>query len=98
MVAVGRGSYLRVMPLLLMGRGTASARVERTIRQGSAAALTALAVSSLQHGAGSGPLLAFFGATAAGLVVALRGASMLRVVALGGATYAALVTVGALIP
>ena len=45
MAAVGLGSYLfRVMPLLLMGRRTVPARVERTLRQGSAAALMALAV------------------------------------------------------
>jgi branched-subunit amino acid transport protein len=100
-LAVGLGSYLfRLLPLVLMGhrgRTTVSAPLDRTIRHASAAALTALVVSSLVHGSGSGQPLALWGAAAGGLAVALRGATMLRVVVLGMAVYAVLTATGALV-
>ncbi len=87
--AVGVVSYMfRVAPLLVLGRVRISDRVDRAVRHAGAAAMTALLVGALQHGGGSGSSAAVLAATATGLVVAARGAPMLRVVLAGGVVYA----------
>jgi branched-subunit amino acid transport protein len=85
-LAVGVGSYLlRVVPLLIAGRITPA--VERGLGRAGTAALTALVVTDLASIGPWSTLLAALAATAAGTVVAWRGGSMLRVVALGVAVH-----------
>ena len=89
-VAVGAISYLfRAAPLLLLGRVHLSNRADRAIRHAGAAALTALLVDALRHGTQTSHPVAFTVAAAIGLWSALRGGSMLRVIALGSAAYVA---------
>jgi branched-subunit amino acid transport protein len=93
---VGAGSYLlRLVPLLALGRTTLSAPAQRRINHAGTAALTAIVVGGLRHPAGHGVGTAL--ACAAGAAVAVRGASMPRMLLVGGAVYLALVSTGLLV-
>jgi branched-subunit amino acid transport protein len=95
-LAVGAVSYVfRAAPLLVLGRMRLSDRVDRVVRHAGSAALTALLVGTVLHGGDAGTSTAILAATATGLIVAVRGASMLRVVLAGGFTYAAIAVVEA---
>ena len=90
-IAVGVGSYLlRVLPLFVGGRLLESPRAERLIGHAGAAALAALIVSGLERSASTAtaPLPTWIAGMAA-LAVAVRGASMQRVLAGGVIAYAA---------
>ena len=91
MIAVGIGSYvLRALPVLLDIRVLHSPAVDRGIRRAATAALAALVAIGLRHSATDGLHTAAVLATAAAaLAVAWRGGSTVRVVAAGGAAYAA---------
>lgn len=92
-LAVGLGSYLfRVLPQLLPRFGHPSPGVERAIRHGGLAALTALAVTSLRHHveAGDGRLLPALAAVTVGFALVRAGRSLTTVVVAGTAVWAAL--------
>lgn len=89
LLAVGLGSYaFRLAPLLLFHRVTLSERGDRMIRDAGTAAITALIALSAKQSAASGSVAPVLCALAVGVVLAARGASMLLVLAAGGATYA----------
>jgi branched-subunit amino acid transport protein len=92
--AVGAGSYaFRLGPLLLLEQVSLSERTDRVIRYAGISAITALiATSSRQHATGSAVLPTVL-AMAVGLALAARGASMMLLLAGGGATYAGAVVV-----
>jgi branched-subunit amino acid transport protein len=97
-VLAGVGSYvLRVLPLVVLPKVTVPPRVERGIRHAGIAAITALLVSAVTHRADGGDLVPTVVAVAVGLALAVRGAAMLRVVAIGGLTYLAVLVVSAAI-
>ena len=94
-LAVGLFGYVfRAAPLVLLGHVQLTPRVERLVRHAGAGALTALLVGALRHGAAGTSTIAVLAATVIALVVAARGAPLLRVVLAGGAVYAALVLLG----
>ena len=88
-LAVGAGSYVfRLGPLLVLERNPLGERADRAIRHAGTAAIAALIAVSTRHGAVgdlTGPTLL---AVAAGLVLAALDASMVRLLAIGGAVYA----------
>ena len=87
-LAVGAGSYLfRVLPILF-GTPASSPRAERTIAHAGTAALAALIASGIHRDSTGADLGATIAAATVALVVALRTASMARVLFAGGATYA----------
>ncbi|MET0461108.1 MAG: AzlD domain-containing protein [Ilumatobacteraceae bacterium] len=92
-VLLGVGSFcLRAAPML-----AASAdhpRLDRVIDRAGAAALAALVATDLAGARSQGSLAAMATSLGVGLVLAHRGASMLRVIAAGVAVYA---VVGALL-
>ncbi len=95
--AVGLVSYgFRAVPLLVLGRVRVSERAERTVGHAGAAALTGLLVGALRHDAAPGSRVAVVLATVTSLVLARRGASMLRVVFAGSLVYVGLAVTGAL--
>jgi branched-subunit amino acid transport protein len=95
-VLAGLGSYvLRVLPLVVLPKVTVPPHIERGIRHAGIAAITALLVSSVSHRGEAGDLLPTLVAVAVGLTLAVRGAAMLRVVAVGGLTYLAALVVAA---
>jgi branched-subunit amino acid transport protein len=84
-VTVGLGSFLmRVVPLVARSGTAMSPRLERSVHHGGTAAVTALVVTTTA-GAGQGPtpLVAVVAAVVAGLVLAMKGRSMLFVVVFG---------------
>ncbi|MGD9704877.1 MAG: AzlD domain-containing protein [Acidimicrobiia bacterium] len=89
MIAVGLGSYaFRLGPLLVLQRVTLSDRADRLIRNAGTAAITGLiVVSTKQSATGSAALPAVLAVSVAA-VFAARRASMIRLLALGGAIYA----------
>jgi branched-subunit amino acid transport protein len=88
---VGLGSFaMRVLPLVTLGRAELTERTQAAIARAGLAAVAALiAVStrSAAHGSTTVPALAAVGVAS---VLGARGASMMRLVASGGAVYAAL--------
>ena len=95
-VLAGLGSYVfRVLPLLVLPKVTLPPRIERGIRHGGFAAIAALLVSSVTHHGGTSDLLPTMVAVGVGLALAVHGAAMLRVVAIGGLTYLAVLVVAA---
>ena len=89
-ICVGLGSLaFRITPLAFAGR-TASPRVSRMIKDAGAAAVAAITVSSFDRAAQSGDVTALAVAAVIGLLLTVRGASMLRVVAVGLGVYVAL--------
>jgi branched-subunit amino acid transport protein len=88
-VAVGLGSFVfRVGPQLLVERVTLSERSDRLVRDGGAAAITALIVVSTRQSASGNATVPTVLAVAVGVVLAARGASMLRLLVCGGSVYA----------
>jgi branched-subunit amino acid transport protein len=88
---VGAGSYLlRLIPLLALGEATWSPSVQRRIGHAGTAALTAIVVAAVRHPTGHGAATAV--ACLAGAAVAVRGASMPRMLLAGGAAYTAMVS------
>ena len=84
----GAGSYVfRLLPLVVLPRLTLRPGMERAVRHAGVAAIAALFVSSLQTDAGAGNAGPTLVAAAVALALAVRGAGMLRVVALSGFTY-----------
>jgi branched-subunit amino acid transport protein len=97
-VAVGAVSYVfRAAPVVLFGRIRITEGVDRTVRHAGAAAVTALLVGAVRQGGHASSLIAVLVATGVALVVAARGGSMLRIVMLGGCSYATIVVVEALV-
>jgi branched-subunit amino acid transport protein len=96
MLLVGAGSYVfRVVPLLVLPRLQVPARVDAALRDGGTAAVTALIVSALTHRGGGVELTPSLLAVGAALALALRGCSLLRIVAGGLGVYAVAVAVTA---
>ena len=94
MVLVGLGSYVfRVVPLLTLPRLTVSPRLEQSMRRATTAAISALIVGSLAGARSPADLGASVVAVAVGLAIAMRGTSLLRVVAGGIGAYAAVMLV-----
>lgn len=88
-VSVGIGSYaLRALPIFAGGRLLASPPVERLIAHAGTAALAALIATGLRSGAVGGDAAPALVAATAALVVAIRGASMLRVLFAGAGGFA----------
>ena len=97
-LAVGLGSYLfRVGPLLAIQRMTLSPQVERVVRHAGTAAITALIVVAGKQSAAGGSALPTILALAAGIGLACRGASMTRILFVGGALYAGVAVVTGLL-
>jgi len=87
-LAVGAGSFvLRAAPLLVFERIPVPARAERMIRHAATAVITSIIVSSSRHAALGGADIPTLVAMIAGVVLAARQASMMRIVAAGGALY-----------
>ena len=88
-LAVGLGSYVfRLGPLLLLERVSLSERGDRVIRDAGTAAITALIVAASKQSASGSAALPTVLAVAMAIVLAARGASMLRLLVFGGAIYA----------
>jgi branched-subunit amino acid transport protein len=88
-VCIGIGSLaFRVAPLAFAGRSTPP-RTSRLIKDAGVAATAAITVASFDRAAQSGDVAALAVAGIVGFVLALRGASMLRVVAVGAALFIA---------
>ena len=97
-LAVGAASYVfRAVPLLLAERLRLGPGFDRAIRHAGAAILAALLVDSVRANLQGGRPLAAAIAIALGSAIAFRGASMLRIVALGAAAFAAAAAVGAVL-
>jgi len=91
-LAVGVGSYLfRVGPLLAVQRMTLSPQAERVLRHAGTAAITG------KQSAAGGSALPTILALAAGIGLACRGASMTRILFVGGALYAGVAVVTGLL-
>ena len=89
-LCIGIGSLaFRMAPLAFAGRST-SPRTSRLIKDAGAAATAAITVASFDRAAQSGDVAALAVAGTVGFVLALRGASMLRVVAVGAAIFVAM--------
>ena len=83
-LAVGLGSFaFRLGPLLLFQRVSLSERGDRVIRDAGTAAITALIVISSKQSATGSATVPTVLAVAAAVVLAARGASMLRLLACG---------------
>jgi branched-subunit amino acid transport protein len=88
-LAVGAGSFVfRLGPLLVLERITLTDRGDRVIRHAGTAAITALIVVTTKHSANDGSVIPTLLAVAVAIVYAARGASMVRLLVCGGATYA----------
>ena len=88
-IAVGAGSFMfRLGPLLVFERVTLSERGDRVIRHAGTAAITALIVMTTKHSAAGGSVIPTLSAVTVGVALAARGASMLRLLLFGSATYA----------
>jgi branched-subunit amino acid transport protein len=87
-IAVGVGSLIfRIVPLAFADRLIGMTGVDRVLRYAGAAAVAAMAASSLDRAATTNYLPAVAVAAGVGLVLILRGKSMLTVVAVGLALY-----------
>jgi len=86
-ICIGIGSLaFRMVPLAFAGR-TASPLVHRIIKDAGLGAGAAITVSAFDRAAHTGNVTALAIAGAVGLVLTMRGASMVRVVALGTGLY-----------
>ena len=89
-LAVGAGSYLfRVGPLLLLQHVVLSEATDRAIRHAGLAAIAALIATSAHHAAHGTSAVPSVVAVGVGVALALRRASMLRIILVGGGLYAA---------
>jgi branched-subunit amino acid transport protein len=87
-MAVGVGSLVfRIVPLAFADRLIGMTGVDRVLRHAGTAAVAAMAASSLDRAAVTSHVPALIVATAVGLVLTLRGKSMLTVVAVGLVLY-----------
>jgi branched-subunit amino acid transport protein len=90
-LGVGLGSLvLRVLPLLVVGHLRLTAEQEAFLGRAGLAAIAALIAVSARSAAVESSALAVVAAVGAGTMLAARHASMLRIVVIGGAVYAAL--------
>jgi branched-subunit amino acid transport protein len=97
-LAVGLGSFaFRVAPMVVFQRVTLSERGDRAIRDAGTAAITALIALSAKQSATGGSAIPTLSAMAVAVVLAARGASMILLLVIGGATYAGAVIVTGLI-
>jgi branched-subunit amino acid transport protein len=88
-LAVGAGSFvLRLGPLLVFERISLTERGDRVIRHAGTAAVTALIAVTTKHSATGDAVIPTVLAIAVAVVFAARGSSMVRLLVLGGATYA----------
>lgn len=88
-LGVGIGSFaLRAAPLLVLGRAQLGEGADRMIRHAGSAAIAALVALSAQDSASGSATLPTVLALAVALVLAVRGASMVRLLVAGGAVYA----------
>ena len=88
-LAVGAGSFaFRLGPLLVFERISLTERGDRVIRHAGTAAITALIVTTTKHSASGGSVVPTLLGVGVGVVLAARGASMLRLLLFGGAAYA----------
>jgi branched-subunit amino acid transport protein len=95
MVLVGVGSYaFRALPVLALPKLVLSPRVERTLRHASTAAITALAVGALSHPRSTADSVGSVLAAVVAAGLALRGASLMRTVAVALAVYGGVALVG----
>jgi len=98
MLAVGAGSFVfRVGPQLLFQRSSLSERADRVIRQAGIAAITALIVVSTKSTATGSATVPTLAALVAAIALAAHGASMIRLLFVGGGIYAASVIAVSLI-
>jgi branched-subunit amino acid transport protein len=89
MLAVGAGSFVfRLGPLLLLQRISLTERADRVLGNAGNAAITALIVVSTKNSATGTAAVPTVLAVTAGVVLAARGTSMLRLVVCGGGIYA----------
>jgi len=87
-IAVGLGSLVfRIVPLAFADRLVGMTGVDRVLRHAGTAAVAAMAASSLDRAAVTSHVPALFVAAGVGLVLTLRGKSMLTVVAVGLGLY-----------
>ena len=90
-LGVGVGSYLlRAVPLMVLARVALGARVEERIGRAGVAAIAAMIAISTRSAARGDATFATLAAVVLGAGLALRGASMLRIMVLGGSVYAAI--------
>jgi branched-subunit amino acid transport protein len=88
-LAVGLGSLaFRVVPQLVFERVTLSERSDQLVRHAGAAAITALIVTSTKQSASGNATVPTLLAVGIAVVLAARGASMIRILICGGAVYA----------
>ena len=89
-IGVGLGSYLlRVIPLVVLPRVSPPASFDRVVRHAGVAAITALLVASVSGQAATGELGPTLIAVTVATALAIRGATMLNVVLVGGLVYVA---------
>jgi branched-subunit amino acid transport protein len=97
-VAVGLGSFVfRVGPLLLLERVSLGERGDRLVRHAGTSAITALIVVSTRTAATGNATVPAVVAVAVATVLAARGASMLRLLILGGGVYVGALVVAGLL-
>jgi branched-subunit amino acid transport protein len=98
MLAVGAGSYVfRVGPLFLLQRIAPSERASRLIRNAGTAVITALIVVAAKGNATGTATVPTLLAMAVAVVLAARGASMMRLLAGGGSAYVLTMVISSLI-
>jgi branched-subunit amino acid transport protein len=87
-IGVGLGSYLlRVIPLVVLPRVSLPASFDRVVRHAGLAAITALLVAAVRGEAGTGGRGPTLIAVTVAAALAIRGATMLHVVLVGGVVY-----------
>lgn len=90
-LAVGVGSYLmRVVPLLVGARVDWTPRTERAVQHAGIAAIVALITSATIHAGADATTPVAVLAVLVGVIVAVRGGSMLRTVVVGTGVFVAL--------
>lgn len=97
-LAVGAVSLaLRLLPFLVVERFALPTRAADALRHAGTGAITALIVLAVLGGRGTGPNTGVLLAVAVGALLAWRGWSMIRVVLAGACTYAATLSLLALL-
>jgi branched-subunit amino acid transport protein len=87
-LAVGAGSFaMRVGPLLVLHRAPLGERADRVVRRAGLAAIAALVTLSTKHATTTGSPGAAIASLAVATVLAIRGASMARLVLVGVTVY-----------
>jgi branched-subunit amino acid transport protein len=89
-LAVGLGSFaFRVGPLVLFQRVSLGERGDRLVRHAGISAITALIVMATRNDATGSATVPTLLAVGVAAVLAARGASMVRLLVVGGSLYAA---------